>query len=266
MRNPCLFLVSSLFIVTFFLLIPQGFCGQIIGGQEVTPHSRPYMVLIKTIKDNKIKICGGALINVNWVLTAAHCTINNSTQVILGAHAQKKSEPGKQIINVKKCIPYTSYDSRTHEGDLQLLQLNQKATINKNVQLLPLPKTWNDLKPNTVCRVAGWGITQNNANKSSNTLREVNITVIDRKICNDPEHYNYNPVIGLNMICAGDLKGGKDTCKGDSGSPLICDGIFRGITSFGEPGKCGSPEGPGIYTRLSLEYLKWINITMRGAV
>ncbi|XP_049624089.1 granzyme A-like [Suncus etruscus] len=262
MRNPCLFLVSSLFIPTFFLLIPQGFCGQIIGGHEVTPHSRPYMVLIKT---DKKKICGGALIEKNWVLTAAHCTINNKTQIILGAHAQNKSEPGRQIINVRKKIPYPCYDQSTHEGDLQLLQLNQKATINKNVRLIHLPRTWNDLKPNTKCRVAGWGRTQNKS-PMSNTLREVTVLVIDRKVCNDPKHYNYNPVIGLNMFCAGNLKGGNDSCNGDSGSPLICDNIFRGITSFGLKGKCGTPQGPGIYTRLSKKYTDWIITTMRGFV
>ncbi|XP_049624091.1 granzyme A-like [Suncus etruscus] len=263
MRNHCLFLVSSLFIVTFLLLIPQGFCGQIIGGHEVTPHSRPYMVLIKLGKE---EICGGALIEKNWVLTAAHCTTKSRIQVFLGAHAWNKIELRRQKRKVKKQIPYPYYNKGTHEGDLQLLQLNKKATINKNVQLLPLPKMLNDVKPNTMCRVAGWGITQNNANKSSNTLREVNIMVIDRKICNDPEHYNYNPVIGKNMICAGDLKGGRDSCNGDSGSPLICDGIFRGITSFGMPGKCGDRKGPGIYTRLSQKYIDWIITTMRGEV
>lgn len=94
-------------------------------------------------------------------------------------------------------------------------QLNKKAIITKNVAILPLPKKGDDVKSGTQCHVAGWGLTHNNNDKSSRpeTLREVNITVIDRKICNDQKHYNYNPVIGLNMICAGNPKGGKDSCN-----------------------------------------------------
>lgn len=76
-----------------------------------------------------------------------------------------------------------------------------------------LPNTDTDLKPGTKCQVAGWGITKNRQRELSNTLREVNITIIDRRICNDRKHYNYNPIITMSMVCAGDeKKGGKDSC------------------------------------------------------
>lgn len=91
-------------------------------------------------------------------------------------------------------------------------QLDRKARINKNVAILHLPKSGQDVKPGTMCQVAGWGLVNNKSGTPSETLREVNVTVIDRKTCNDPQHYNYDPVIGLNMVCAGDRKGGKDSC------------------------------------------------------
>ncbi|XP_046942506.1 granzyme A [Lynx rufus] len=258
MRNSYTFLASSLLIAVFLLLIPGDFCVKIIGGNQVTPHSRPYMVLLKG--EN---ICAGALIEKNWVLTAAHCVLNRTSQVILGAHSITKNESEKQIMFVKKQYPYPCFDQDTHEGDLKLLQLTKKAKINKNVSTLRLPKKGDDVKPGTMCQVAGWGKIRNNS-PQSDTLREVNITVINRRICNDQKHYDYHPVIGLNMICAGSLKGGKDSCNGDSGSPLICEGTYRGITAFGLPGKCGDPRGPGIYTLLSQKYLNWINKTMKG--
>ncbi|XP_007942377.1 granzyme A-like [Orycteropus afer afer] len=261
MRNSCTFLASFLSLVIFLLLIPEDFCAEIIGGNQVDPHSRPYMVLLKGQK-----ICAGALIAKNWVLTAAHCPLGKRAQVILGAHTISKHEREKQVMSVKKEIPYPCYDPNTHEGDLKLLKLNKKASLNKNVTLLQLPKKGEDVKPGTVCRVAGWGKFHNKSTKSSDTLREVNVTVIDRKICNDEKHYNYNPVIGVNMICAGSPQGGKDTCNGDSGSPLICEGIFRGTTAFGLPGKCGDPQGPGIYILLSGKYLAWISKTIKGTI
>ncbi|XP_008838629.1 granzyme A [Nannospalax galili] len=259
MRNSCMFLASSLATVIFLLRIPEGDCERIIGGDTVAPHSRPYMVLLKDGDD----ICSGALIANNWVLTAAHCVTNKKSQIILGAHSLLKNESEKQILSIKKVFSYPCFDPETHEGDLKLLQLKKKATINKNVAILHLPKNGDDVKPGTGCQVAGWGNTQNKRSPSD-VLREVNITVIDRKICNDEKHYNFNPVIGLNMICAGSLRGEKDSCDGDSGSPLLCDGVFRGITAFGLSGKCADPRGPGIYTLLSKKHLRWIILTMRG--
>ncbi|XP_053446579.1 granzyme A [Nycticebus coucang] len=261
MRNSCAFLASSLSIVSFLLLIPEDACVKIIGGHEVIPHSRPYMVLLNLGKES---ICAGALIKEDWVLTAAHCKLKMSSKVILGAHSIAKNESEKQIMLVRKEIPYPCYDPDTHEGDLQLLQLNRKAILNKNVAILPLRKG-DDVKPGTMCQVAGWGKYHNKSPKSD-VLREVSVTIIDRKVCNDAKHYNFNPVIGQNMLCAGSLKGGKDSCNGDSGSPLICHGSLRGITSFGLPGKCGVPQGPGVYTLLSKKYLKWIIKTIEGAV
>ncbi|XP_029329706.1 granzyme A-like, partial [Mus caroli] len=133
------------------------------------------------------------------------------SEVILGAHSRNK-EPEQQIFTVKKAFPYPCYDQDTHEGDLQLVRLEKKATINRNVAILPLPKKGDDVKPGTRCQVAGWGRFDSES-PPSDTLREVNITVIDRKVCNDEKHYNLHPVIGLNMICAGDLHNSKGSCK-----------------------------------------------------
>uniref|UniRef100_A0A8D1BMM4 Peptidase S1 domain-containing protein n=1 Tax=Sus scrofa TaxID=9823 RepID=A0A8D1BMM4_PIG len=259
MRNSSTFLAATLSIV-IFLQIHEDFCVEIIGGNPVTPHSRPYMVLLEGKN-----ICAGALIAKDWVLTAAHCALNKKSQIILGAHSITKKEPEKQIMLVKKEYPYPCFDQDTHEGDLKLLKLNKKATLNKNVALLHLPKVGEDVKPGNVCQVAGWGMFRNNSPRSD-ILREVNVTVIDRKICNDKSHYNYTTVIGLNMICAGSPQGGKDSCNGDSGAPLICEGIFRGVTAFGLSEKCGDPRGPGVYILLSKKHLNWIVNTMKHAV
>ena len=53
------------------------------------------------------------------------------------------------------------------------------------------------------------------------------------------------------LMCTGLKEGGKDACKGDGGSPLVCevDGVWQlaGIVSWGVG--CGTRDIPGVYVR-----------------
>ncbi|NXP24986.1 GRAA protein, partial [Scytalopus superciliaris] len=254
------FLTLYSFAAVILLVIHGGLCVDIIGGSEVAPHSRPFMV---QIKGKKPGLCGGALIKENWVLTAAHCKVKKG-KVVLGAHSLEDCGKQTQTFRIAKQIRYKSYNPMSKEHDIMLIQLQKRATINTAVKTIPLPTSGDDLKPGTVCRVAGWGKTDSHLKRFSATLREVNITVISRQTCNDKDHYNGKPVITENMICAGAKDGKKDSCYGDSGGPLICNYLMRGIVSFGKPKKCGTADGPGIYTRLTEEHLQWIRKTIGG--
>ncbi|XP_060091970.1 granzyme A-like [Heteronotia binoei] len=253
-----LWFVLSFFAAILFSPMQRGHCASIIGGKESAPHSRPYMAAL--MKRNH-SFCGGTLIQGNWVLTAAHCsTEKETTTVVLGAHSLSNNEKEKQFFQIINMVAHPKYNGRTNENDIKLLQLDRKAKITRAVKSIPMPKTYDDIKARTQCLVTGWGITENRG-KPSDTLREVDVMVIDRHICK--KLYNSKALVTPNMVCAGGTKKPrKDTCKGDSGGPLICEGIQRGITSFGLPGKCGDPKYPGVYTRLTKDYLEWIKKTI----
>ena len=61
------------------------------------------------------------------------------------------------------------------------------------------------------------------------------------------------------MICAGYPEGGKDSCQGDGGGPLVCNAELQGITSWGIG--CAEPGRPGAYTKVC-NFVDWLQQTM----
>uniref|UniRef100_G1SGP8 Granzyme H n=1 Tax=Oryctolagus cuniculus TaxID=9986 RepID=G1SGP8_RABIT len=245
--------MQPLLLLLAFFLPPWAEAGEIIGGHEAKPHSRPYMAYLQYWKDNRKRTCGGFLVREDFVLTAAHCH-GSSINVTLGAHNIKQQERTQQVIPVRRAIPHKDYKQKGYINDIMLLQLERKAKKTKAVQPISLPRGKAQVKPGQVCQVAGWG--QDASGTLATTLQEVELTVQQDQECESLFRGYYSRAT---EICVGDPETKKSSFKGDSGGPLVCNNVAQGIVSYG-PKERNPP--PVVYTKIS-SFLPWIKKTMK---
>ncbi|XP_029412748.1 granzyme B-like isoform X1 [Nannospalax galili] len=245
--------MQRLLILLAFFLPARMRAGEIIGGYEAKPHSRPYMALVQFLDENFVENqCGGFLIREDFVLTAAHC-FGSSMNVTLGAHGPQQQEKTQQVIPVAKPIRHPDYNREKIVNDIMLLKMKRKAQRTKAVQTLKLPTGKAQVKPGSLCYVAGWGDTDARGTPS-NTLQEVKIKVQADQVC-ESSFANYDK---NTEMCVGDPKTNHAFFQGDSGGPLVCKNVAQGIVSYGR--KDGTT--PGVCTKVS-SFLHWIKKTMK---
>lgn len=240
----------------------------IFGGSETCIEQFPWLASIRVLSETS-HTCGAALVNKNWIATAAHCVQSSGHDrtpdefyIRMGAN---DLTDGKYIQRkVSLVVSHPEYNNKTFSNDLALLKLDENVVLSDTVKPICLPKDDNlftgENKPKGIA--AGWGRFRHDHPFSSKKMKFVSIPINEKERCEEM-FVNGGLLVKMkeNQICAGFEVGGSDTCQGDSGGPLMhssFDGVFEltGITSWGIG--CGNPNSPGVYTKVS-SYLKWIH-------
>ncbi|NCB61030.1 MAG: serine protease [Gammaproteobacteria bacterium] len=226
---------------------------KIVGGTTVTT-APSWMAALWVDTDGEIGFCSGTLIDTQWIMTAAHCVDTIGTPVITAQIGQADITEPLNLAVVDKIIISPNYNSSTMYGDIALLHI----TTPQYVTTVTLPYSYassSELYEGMQMRVYGWGETSAGVTEeyaeATPYLQTATLTF---------QGFDYD---FPDHIFAGDV--GKDTCFGDSGSPLLFDGIQYGITSFGvadsyDDYTCGTGI-PGGYTDVS-HYSNWIDDTI----
>ncbi|XP_036306457.1 cathepsin G [Pipistrellus kuhlii] len=243
--------MQQLLLLVAFLLPAGAGAGEIIGGQEARPHSRPYMAYLLIQSPGGRSACGGFLVREDFVMTAAHC-YGRTINVILGAHNIRRQERTQQRLSVLRAIRHPGYSEQRLQNDIMLLQLENRARRNRFVRPVALPQSKTRLSPGSLCTVAGWGLISQN--RRTDTLQDVQLRVQRDQECSR----RFGPFNGQTQICVGNRRERKSAFLGDSGGPMVCNNVAQGIVSYGSNN--GTP--PGVFTRIS-SFLPWINRTMR---
>lgn len=231
--------------------------NRLVGGIETDPHSWPWAVQLFHWTKHR---CGGALIDPQFVVTAAHCFSRSQNAfaytIFVGGHVSGTGSVHKvskiELQPLFNVMWPSSYD-------VAVLRIDPPVNLSSTAQTICLPSA--PVLPHKLCVVAGWGITSEQG-KRADSLREIHVPVVPLSICNNVAHYG-GRIHGASMMCAGYSQGMIDSCQGDSGGPLMCERSgkweLQGLVSWGIG--CGRPGHPGVYSRITA-VLPWIRSTM----
>ncbi|XP_040066288.1 trypsin-like [Ixodes scapularis] len=267
------------------LTYPASSCGvsllneknieRIVGGQPADPGEYPWQVSLRKVgRDGRTRhFCGGALINDQWVATAAHCVVTqlggvvepaSTIKVRVGEHDQNSLEGEEIQVNAKQIFKYHGYQG--YNNDIALIKMAKRVRLSGRVQPICLPAP-GEIFEGMNCVSSGWGATTSGGGAPSSVLREVSVPVYNNNVCLGPYARKFRINIRNWHLCAGALEGGRGSCYGDSGGPFQCkrkDGnwALAGLVSFGSG--CAHRDYPDVYTRVT-EFLSWISTTMNSA-
>ncbi|KAM4052410.1 complement factor I [Anomaloglossus baeobatrachus] len=231
---------------------------RIIGGEKAEKNQFPWQV---AIKDGTKINCGGIYIGGCWVLTAAHCVRADQAQryrIMVELLDRLVYDQDLDSFPVKSVKVHELYNPNTYENDIALLEVvniyNEPSCMQVDNNLVAACVPWSPYQfmPGESCTVSGWGRAEGFSKVFH--LKWGNIHLMNN--CSTV----YEGRFFDKMECAGTYDGSIDSCKGDSGGPLICYAgkvaYVWGIVSWGE--NCGEPGYPGVYTKVA-HYFEWIS-------
>ncbi|XP_063592720.1 phenoloxidase-activating factor 3-like [Penaeus indicus] len=276
-------------------LLPPN-CGlagdvRVVGGEDAPIDAYPWKAVLGYRIGDSPEIhfeCGGSVINERYIMTAAHCVntnILNARDLVLtvirlgewdltteqdctNTSGHRFCAPPVQDFDFEEVIEHPSYDTRAlFSDDIALIRLSKPINFFTSagyIQPVCLPPADFSLSAEARSQgaiVAGWGVTERGI--QSERLQHLILPFAEKQKCNEV----YKGRLVAEQICMGG-EAGKDSCRGDSGGPLIVKAgsigeisMQIGIVSYG-PTSCGQKEFPGVYTSVS-HYRSWVEENIR---
>ncbi|XP_028259509.1 transmembrane protease serine 9 [Parambassis ranga] len=228
---------------------------RIVGGVTARRGEWPW---IGSLQYQRLHRCGATLIHNKWLLTAAHCFKSDQSPInwAVSLGSVLRSGVGALVIPIQRVIIHPAFNGTNMDHDVALLELAVPAPMSYTIQSVCLPSPVHHFLKNAECYITGWG-SMREGGSLTNLLQKAAVNIIDQVDCQQ----SYGNVLTPNMMCAGFMEGGRDTCLGDSGGPLTCRQLsgqwfIAGVTSWGHG--CGRSGYPGVYTRVT-SARKWIS-------
>lgn len=155
-----------------------------------TPSERgqfPFYVYLCTKSAPKnISLCGGTLLNRDFVVTAAHCLYHAKEITIhLGSLKRLRREKGRQklLANRKNFFIHPGFIYGQFQHDIGLIKLPERAIYSDLIQPVSFPNIWQVIEGMSL-NVIGYGLNETNG-RPAETLQYTTLKTIPQRLCNN---------------------------------------------------------------------------------
>lgn len=167
---------------------------RVVGGEEAKNGSAPYQISLQ--RQSGGHMCGGAIINAKWILTAGHCVDGQSPtnlKIVAGTNDLKE---GGETFQPEFLIAHNRFMQPMYHNDIALIRL--KEAINFTDLIQPIEYSERCVPDEAIIKLTGWGRLSANG-KIPNKLQEINLQYVNYDDCS--RIYHDDPSIDIGHLC-----------------------------------------------------------------